>query len=199
VTNPRPDAAARGGGGSETCVLPWYRHRWTIPPAIGKRRPLGGVEIRGTELGKIRRVAEVTGGLDVSGSAVAEPVSGDRLRAEGRRGLLVGCRRRLVRTTRPSVRRTRPRAAPSPPALPPNLLHLAVRDPILGLLVRIVDFQRAAVVLGSVIVSQPPPGKTSDTVGPAAIDAESRLLTWRRRGSTMGNGMVDRWQQRRPK
>src|SRR5580700_10925777 len=25
VTNPRPDAAARSGGGSETCVIPWYR------------------------------------------------------------------------------------------------------------------------------------------------------------------------------
>ena len=25
VTNPRPDVAARSGGGSETCVIPWYR------------------------------------------------------------------------------------------------------------------------------------------------------------------------------
>jgi hypothetical protein len=25
VTNPRPDAATRSGGGSETCVFPWYR------------------------------------------------------------------------------------------------------------------------------------------------------------------------------
>jgi hypothetical protein len=25
LTNPRPDAAPRSGGGSETCVLPWYR------------------------------------------------------------------------------------------------------------------------------------------------------------------------------
>ncbi len=25
VTNPRPDVAARSGGGSETCVFPWYR------------------------------------------------------------------------------------------------------------------------------------------------------------------------------
>jgi hypothetical protein len=25
VTNPRPDAGPRSGGGSETCVVPWYR------------------------------------------------------------------------------------------------------------------------------------------------------------------------------
>ena len=25
MTNPRPDAAPRSSGGSETCVLPWYR------------------------------------------------------------------------------------------------------------------------------------------------------------------------------
>ena len=25
MTNPRPDAAPRSGGGSKICVLPWYR------------------------------------------------------------------------------------------------------------------------------------------------------------------------------
>ncbi len=39
VTNPRPDVAARSGGGSERCVIPWYRQtKETKRGGMGNRK-----------------------------------------------------------------------------------------------------------------------------------------------------------------